>query len=187
LGFAFFTLTVTLRGSANGTVTSVPAGIACPPICSANFTSEKPVTLNGFTGHGATFRGWGGACEGMAMTCVLTLGAPTAAAATFSKVFTDDPPTAGFTPIKAVHLTELQTAIDTLRARVSKQSFVWSEPNPQPKITLVKAVHITDLCNALKEAYPATNCPYTGPVALMGQRIQAAHLSTVRAAVRALE
>ena len=56
------TLNVTVNGA--GSVTSDPAGIACPESCSAPFADGSSVTLTATPNEGSTFTGWGGACEG---------------------------------------------------------------------------------------------------------------------------
>jgi hypothetical protein len=64
-------LTVTLDGSATS-VTSQPAGIACPPTCRASFPSGTIVTLH------SNSRLWTGACTGETLDrCALVIDAPT--------------------------------------------------------------------------------------------------------------
>ena len=64
------TLTVTVSGT--GTVTSSPAGISCPPTCSATFAHGTSVTLTPINGHGWTFANWTGDCSGTG-TCTVTM------------------------------------------------------------------------------------------------------------------
>jgi phospholipase C len=78
------TLTVSLAGSGTGVVASNPAGINCPPTCSASFNSGTSVTLTETPGTSSGFAGWGGACSGFSSTCVLTLTANEQASATFN-------------------------------------------------------------------------------------------------------
>ena len=80
-------LTVTLPGTATGSVTSSPAGINCPSTCSATFASGTQVTLTETPGEPSTFStfaGWGGACSGNSETCALTLVNNQQASATFN-------------------------------------------------------------------------------------------------------
>lgn len=64
------TLSISLLGP--GTVTSDPAGIACPPDCSAAFPFGSRVTLSGAASPGATFNGFQGDCFGSG-SCDLTM------------------------------------------------------------------------------------------------------------------
>lgn len=81
---AGITLSVTLAGSAAGTVTSSPGGINCTTgTCTASFPSGTQVTLTESPSTGNTFSGWSGSCTGTATTCVLTLTAPASTTATF--------------------------------------------------------------------------------------------------------
>ena len=77
------TLNVAKAGSGSGSVTSVPAGIACGATCSASAASGTVVTLTATPDSGSTFAGWTGACSGTG-ACVLTLGATTSVTATFT-------------------------------------------------------------------------------------------------------
>ena len=54
------TLTVQVAGSGSGSVTSSPAGISCPPTCSARFAQGTTVTLTPTPDPGSTFAGWSG-------------------------------------------------------------------------------------------------------------------------------
>jgi phospholipase C len=76
-------LTVTLAGNSTGTVSSSPAGINCPQTCSANFAPGTQVTLTE-TPQNANFVGWGGACNGYASTCPVTMNENQQVSATFN-------------------------------------------------------------------------------------------------------
>jgi len=71
--------------------------------------------------------------------------------------FTDDPLTARTTGVKAVHLTELRSAINTLRVLYGLAAAIWTDATLTPGVTVVKAVHVTDLRTALAEAYTAAS------------------------------
>ena len=80
-----FPLTVSLAGTGSGTVSSSPAGINCPSVCSANFTSSQLVTLTAAANSGSTFAGWSGACSGTG-TCSVSMTSSQAATATFTAI-----------------------------------------------------------------------------------------------------
>jgi hypothetical protein len=69
-------------------------------------------------------------------------------------VFVDDPLGPGI-PIKAVHLTQLRTAVNAVRVAAGLGAFAWTDPNPAgvpPKV-----VHITELRTALQQALLTLN------------------------------
>ncbi len=74
-------LTVTTTG--NGTVSSSPAGIACPADCSQSYNYGTMVTLTAAAATGSTFTGWGGACTGTG-ACTVTIDAAKSVSATFT-------------------------------------------------------------------------------------------------------
>jgi hypothetical protein len=76
-----YTLNVSVAG--NGTVTSSPAGISCPSVCTMNYASGTPVTLTAAPTAGATFNSWGGACTGNG-SCVVTMNSLESVTAMFS-------------------------------------------------------------------------------------------------------
>lgn len=78
-----FPLTVSLAGTGGGTVTSSPAAINCPGVCSANLASGTSVTLTATAATGSSFSGWSGACSGTG-TCSLSMTASQAVTATFT-------------------------------------------------------------------------------------------------------
>lgn len=188
-----FTLTVTARGSASGTVTSSPTGISCSTgsTCIANYASGTAVTLTEAPGSGASFKQWGGACSGTATTCMVTMTANQSVTATFSQIFTDATLTAGSTPIKAVHFTELRSAVNTLRAINGLAAFAWTDPSLTSGSTPAKKVHLDELRTALTHAYQAAGQSppsYTDSTIVAQQTmIKASHVTELRAAVRALE
>jgi len=55
-----YTLTVTLEGNGNGTVSSSPAGIDCGSTCNQTFDHDAPVTLTATPENGSRFAGWSG-------------------------------------------------------------------------------------------------------------------------------
>jgi hypothetical protein len=76
-------LTVTLVGSGGGTVSSIPAGIACGAGCTHQFAYGDHVTLHAEPAY-SVFAGWTGACSGTD-DCPLTMVSDRNVSAHFSK------------------------------------------------------------------------------------------------------
>jgi hypothetical protein len=183
-------LTIARAGSAEGTVSSFPAGISCGVACNASFAAGTVVTLSANPAAGAAFREWRGACTGSIPTCGLTLNASAGVIAVFSKVFTDDPLVARSTAVKAVHFQDLRSAIDMLRARQALAAFDWTTPTLIAGSTPAQAQHLLDLRSALTAASQKAGrgTPSFAEAIVARQTIiKASHLAELRAAVRALE
>jgi hypothetical protein len=184
-------LGLNVSGSGNGSVTSTLWGIDCETTCSDRYAPGTVVILTATALPGARFKEWGGACSGTATTCTVTVGAQTAVIAKFTPTFTNDPILRGSTPIKAVHVTELRTTINTARARVGLPAPNYTNAEIVPGVTPVRRVHLLELRTALNAAYQAANRPlpsYTDNGLTAGKApISAVHLEELRAAVRALE
>jgi hypothetical protein len=81
-------LTVTTGGSTSGGgVTSSPAGINCPPTCSALYGMGTSVQLSAQAYNGFAFTGWSGACSGTG-ACTVSMNGPQAVTATFQPTVT---------------------------------------------------------------------------------------------------
>ena len=192
-------LTIVITGT--GTVTVTPPGepgsVACITLLGVScFGSWHPtgtsVTLTPVSAPGWAFAGWGGGvCTGVSPTCTLSMTAPRTVTATFSRIFTDDPLVPRVTTVKAVHITELREAVDTLRARWGLGAFTWTDPSLAIGSTPVKAQHVTDLRTALSGAYTSagrTPPSYTDPTLTPRVTlIKAVHVTELRTAVRGLE
>ena len=82
------TLTVTVNGDGEGTVTGTPGGIACTATggtCTASYPLTTPatqVTLIATVGTESLFTGWGGACTGTT-TCTVTMSQARSVTASF--------------------------------------------------------------------------------------------------------
>jgi Cu/Zn superoxide dismutase len=180
-------------GSASAPITSAPAGISCGADCAES--TGSPMTLTaGAAAAGSFFAGWtGGGCQGL--TCGVPMGFDTTVTAVYtlsssSIAFTDDPLTQGTTTVKAVHITELRNAINTLRAANGLGAFVFTDPSLGVG-TPVKGVHITELRTALNAVYTQRSRPvpaYTDPsIAIASTLIQSIHIAELRMAVRLIE
>lgn len=101
-------------------------------------------------------------------------------------LWTDNPTvTAGATPVKAVHISELRSRIDTLRIDAGLTTYLWTD-NPLTVGTAAKAQHIADLRTALSQVY--TTCGQVVPTWTdnplgAGVAIKAQHINELRSAV----
>ena len=87
--FQHFAALSVMKTGTDGTVTSAPAGIDCPPTCTASFPPNTPVRLTA-TGHGTSFFStWDGACQSFQnqSQCLLTMNADLSASADFATDF----------------------------------------------------------------------------------------------------
>jgi photosystem II stability/assembly factor-like uncharacterized protein len=103
--------------------------------------------------------------------------------------FTDDPLVQNTTIVRAVHVNELRSRIDSLRLRYGLNPFNWTDPNLLPGQTMIRAVHLTEMRSALDAAYTAAGLAtpaYTDPDPV-GVNIKAVHFMELRAAVINLE
>ena len=182
-------------GASNASVTSSPAGITCGADCTEAYASGTTVTLTaGAAAAGSFFAGWtGGGCAGTG-SCVLTLTADTTVTAVYtlsstSIVFSDDPLSAGQTVVKAAHIVELRSAVNTLRTNNGSGRSTFTDPSLSG--ATVKAVHITELRTALDAVYTQRSVPmptYTDPTLTATQTvIKVLHVSELRLAVRLIE
>lgn len=92
--------------------------------------------------------------------------------------------------IKAVHITELRTAINEARAAYGVSDFVFSDETLAAQSSGIKAVHVTELRTALNGAYSAakqTLPTYTDATIIPGVTVvKLLHITELRAAVAAL-
>jgi uncharacterized repeat protein (TIGR03803 family) len=116
-------------------------------------------------------------------------GAADSNTAVVTVTFADSALVPGVSPAKAIHISELRSRIDLLRAARGLPAYVWTDATLAPQSTVVKAVHITDLRTALSQAYAAAGLPlptFTDP-SLSAAAIKVIHVDEIRAAVIALE
>jgi hypothetical protein len=185
-----YLLSVTKAGSADGTVTSSPGGISCGSACDGGFAYGTAAILTATPAPGAVFKEWRGACNGTSPSCILSVDGAANVTAVFSKVFTDEPLVARTTPVKAIHLLDLRSAIETLRARGGLTPFAYNDAGLTPGNTTIRAVHLTDLRTALTQAYQAagrSTPSFAEALVARETRIKASHISELRTAVRTLE
>jgi uncharacterized repeat protein (TIGR01451 family) len=101
-------------------------------------------------------------------------------------LFTDDPISIGQTMAKAVHITELRTAVNAVRAAAGLPPATFSD-SPLAAGLRVRAVHLTELRSNLDPARAAIGVPalvYTDPTLPAGAIIKAAHVRDLRAGVK---
>lgn len=76
-------------GSADGTVTSLPAAINCGTSCTGYFTGGSTVTLTAAPNASSKFASWSGACSGTQASCNVTLPVGASAATNVTALFAD--------------------------------------------------------------------------------------------------
>jgi len=102
--------------------------------------------------------------------------------------FQDDPLKVKDTHIRAVHVTDLRTAINDFRTtKAGLPAVIWADPTLEVKKTEVKAVHIQQLRDHLNEAFTTLQCAlpsYTdSTITPRLTIIKAAHIEDLRKAV----
>ncbi|HEX6640537.1 MAG TPA: C25 family cysteine peptidase, partial [Thermoanaerobaculia bacterium] len=101
-------------------------------------------------------------------------------------LFTDDPLLANTSKLKTVHITQLRTAVNALRAFAGLSAATFTDPTIT-SATVVKAAHITELRTALDGARTALGLaaiPYTDPALGAATLIKRAHVMQLRDGVR---
>jgi len=109
----------------------------------------------------------------------LTTSANSAADLATTVIFTDSPLTAG-TTVKAVHLAQLRTAVNAVRALASLSASSFTDAASSG--TTIKAVHLTELRAALDAARTALALSTGGytDAAPAGLKVKATHFSELR-------
>jgi Carboxypeptidase regulatory-like domain len=101
-------------------------------------------------------------------------------------VFTDDPLTMCGTVVKAVHVTQLRTAVNIARASIGLSAFSFTDPSLAPGAA-IKAVHMSELRTALAPLLTAIGVTpsYTDPTITGGTtKVKAAHVRQLRDLIR---
>ena len=108
------------------------------------------------------------------------LSGPDAATTT---IFTDPAVTTAIRA-KAVHMNELRTAVNAMRAAAALSAFSFTDPVITAGTTKWKAVHVNELRSALDAARAAIGLPaisWTDPTLTAGNtRIKGAHVTELR-------
>ena len=196
LGTPMLTVARGGTGSSNANVTSSIPGIACGGDCNEAFDAGTSVTLTaGAAAPGSFFAGWtGGGCAGRG-TCVVTLAADTTVTAVYTLTtsvisFSDDPLGTGITALKAAHIIELRTAVNTLRTNNGLAAAAFTDATLSAGGP-IKAVYIAELRTALDAVYTQRGRvvpAYSDPTLTAGATtIRGLHISELRAAVRLIE
>jgi len=156
------------------------SGTTTTPIGGATSSSYTTPALTSTSSYWVRVSNGGGSADSNTATITVTS----------TGGFTDDPLVAGVTPIKVIHITELRTRINAVRAVRGLGAFSHTDPVLTAAVTTIKAVHIANLRTALAEAYVAsmlTPPTYTDPSLSAGTVIKVVHIAQLRAALLAIE
>lgn len=74
---------LSLSKTGHGEVTSVPSGLKCGDVCTADFVIGAQILLLAKPAPGAIFAGWSGACAGSSETCTVIMDAARTLSASF--------------------------------------------------------------------------------------------------------
>ena len=110
--------------------------------------------------------------------------------APFVPPFIDESVTAVSGVIKAIHVSELRTRIDAVRARYGKPAYAYTASVLTPGAAVVRAADIEELRAAIGEIYALIGIPppsYTDAALTPGIVVKAAHINELRAAVLNIE
>jgi hypothetical protein len=101
-------------------------------------------------------------------------------------VFTDDPLVAATTKVKAVHFTQLRSAVNAMRAAAGLSAASFTDPVLSSSVK-VKAVHVQELRNALAPARATLGLPalsFTDPALSSAVKVKAVHVTELRNGVK---
>lgn len=102
-------------------------------------------------------------------------------------IFTDDPLVGGTTAVKAVHVTELRTAINAVRTLAALGAGTFTDATLIADVTAVKAVHMTDLrtaINAARSTLTLSALSYVDSITSAVTGIKASHVTELRNGVK---
>lgn len=98
--------------------------------------------------------------------------------------FTDDPVLANTTLVRGIHITQLRTAVNALRAAASLSASTFTDPSLAG--VTIKAAHVQELRSAVAPARAALGLPasvFTDP-SVGGSAVKSAHVEQLRSAVK---
>lgn len=101
-------------------------------------------------------------------------------------IFNDDPVVAGATPVRALHITQLRTAVNAVRTLAGLTGGTFAETITAGSTT-IKASHILELRSALtlaRSTLGLSAVSYTDPSLTSGFTIKAAHINQLRNGVK---
>jgi hypothetical protein len=102
-------------------------------------------------------------------------------------LFDDNPISTGSTIVKAIHITQLRTAVNAMRTAAGLAGGTYTDPVLTAGMTFIKAAHLTDLRAALDAARSALGLPalsYTDSSLGAGTLIKGAHFNDLRNGVK---
>ena len=104
--------------------------------------------------------------------------------------FADDPLQVKSTRVRLLHLTELRSAIDALRAFYLLPAASWTDGAPEAGVTVIKAEHLDELRAAVSDVYVAVGRTppawSTGTITPRATVIAAAPIEEIRSAVKGI-
>jgi hypothetical protein len=150
------------------------SGVTTPTLVVSNATAA----LNGIR-YRCIASNSSGSTASQVVSATLTLYTP----------FTDNSLVPGSTAIKAVHVAELRTRINAVRARNALPPYAYTTGAIVPGSTPVRAADILEMRTALSQVYAAAglSVPTYGTAPAAGAAIAAAHIAQLRLALVVVE
>ena len=104
-----------------------------------------------------------------------------------SVIFMDDPVVAQLTPIGAVHISQLRTAVDAVRFLAGLSQDAWTDSALVPGATLVQKIHVEELRSRLSAALSVLALPpltLTDPTLTTATNVRVEHIQELRNAAK---
>jgi hypothetical protein len=117
-----YTLTVTKRGTGQGTVTA-SGMISCGALCTAQNSAGTSVTLTAVPAAGSSFSGWSDSCTSTALTCTFILNGHSNVVATFSSGASPSP---SVPPVTADTTGPSITSVQALNLTKNSATITWN-------------------------------------------------------------